>query len=153
MPFEYWARFSPVVRPPFAHSFIISIKNQTQNKLNFQELFEVAGKKGHSPEFKFIEPPNFEYKAAMKQWTKDEMRGKYTVQLTVAGHTFYGEGDLPQSSKHNAAVQAIPVLNQMPDVKASGLSATGAKQDIATLGALPNGKYFFFCLGGYLCVE
>ena len=145
MPFVYLTKFSPVVRPPFSHSFIIGIKSQTQNKLNFQELFEVAGKKGHCPEFKFIEPPNFEYKAAMKQWTKDEMRGKYTVQLTVAGHTFYGEGDLPQSSKHNAAVQAIPVLNQMPDIKTSGLSATGAKQDIATLGALPNGKFFILC--------
>ena len=37
--------------------------------------------------------------------TKDEMRGKYTVQLTVAGQKFVGEADLPQAAKHNAALQ------------------------------------------------
>jgi len=37
--------------------------------------------------------------------TKDEMRGKYTVQLTVAGQKFIGEADLPQAAKHNAALQ------------------------------------------------
>ena len=41
----------------------------------------------------------------MRQWTKDEMRGRYVVELNVEGQKFIGEADLPQSAKHNAAIQ------------------------------------------------
>ncbi len=72
----------------------------------------------------------------MRLWTKDEMRAKYTVQLTLGEHKFIGEADLPQTAKHNAALMAIPVLNVMPDVKSiSGTSAAGGDA-----GLLPNGK-------------
>ena len=110
------------------------------NFFYFQELFELATRKGSNPEFVFLEPPNFEFKPAMRHFTKDEMRAKYVVQLTVAGQKFIGESDMPQSAKHNAAAAAIPVLNSMSDVKPSSSSSsfTAGNTD-PSLGTLPNG--------------
>ncbi len=81
-----------------------------------QELHELATKKGQRVTFKFLEPANFEFKASMRMWTKQEMLGNYRVQLTVGELEFVGHADLPQQAKHNAAVQALPYLNTMPDV-------------------------------------
>ena len=71
--------------------------------------------------FQFLEPFNFEFKHQMRMWSKDEMRGNYRwfqdpktpdlstsfrrVQLNVAGYEFFGQADLPQTAKHNAASQ------------------------------------------------
>ena len=96
----------------------------------------MATRKGANPEFLFLEPENFEFKPAMRLWTRDEMRAKYTVQLTVGEHKFIGEADLPQTAKHNAALLAIPVLNAMPDVKSMSGHATPG----GDAGTLPNGK-------------
>ena len=41
----------------------------------------------------------------MRMWDKKEMIGNYRVQLNVAGYEFYGNAELPQQAKHNAAVQ------------------------------------------------
>merc|ERR1712032_663764 len=48
-------------------------------------------------------------------WSKDEMRGNYRVQLNVAGYEFFGQADLPQTAKHNAASQAMAVVRALPD--------------------------------------
>merc|ERR1711976_371841 len=82
-----------------------------------QELHELATKKGLTAKFKFLEPYNFEFKASMRLWSKEEMRGNYRVQLTVGTMEFMGHADLPQQAKHNASVQALPYLHQMPDIK------------------------------------
>jgi hypothetical protein len=81
-----------------------------------QELHELATKKGVPATFKFLEPFNFEFKASMRLWSKEEMRGNYRVQLTVGTMEFMGHADLPQQAKHNAAVQALPYLNQMANI-------------------------------------
>ena len=70
-----------------------------------QELHELATKKGIEAKFKFLEPFNFEFKSAMRLWSRDEMRGNYKVQLSVAGYEYFGQADLPQQAKHNAAIQ------------------------------------------------
>ena len=44
-----------------------------------QELHELATKKGLTAKFKFLEPYNFEFKASMRLWSKEEMRGNYRV--------------------------------------------------------------------------
>ena len=80
-----------------------------------QELHELATKKGTEVKFRFLEPPNFEFKAAMRLWSKEEMRGNYRVQLLANGLEFYGQADLPQQAKHNAAIQALAMLNRLPD--------------------------------------
>ena len=114
---------------------------------SFQELFEVSQRKGIAPKFVFIEPPNFEFKPAMRVWTKDEMRGRYVVELDLAGQKFRGESDLPQTAKHSAAVQALPVLHAMPDVKPATTASSNAKSvDSATLGLLPNGQLLILCI-------
>merc|ERR1711931_150555 len=82
-----------------------------------QELHELATKKGLTAKFKFLEPYNFEFKASMRLWSKEEMRGNYQVQLTLGTMEFMGHANLPQQAKHNASVQALPYLNQMPDIK------------------------------------
>lgn len=79
------------------------------------ELHEMAVKKGVRVEFKFLEPFNFEFKHQMRMWSKDEMRGNYKVQLNVAGYEFFGQADLPQTAKHNAASQAMAVIRALPD--------------------------------------
>ena len=89
-----------------------------------QELHELATKKGLSPTFKFLEPYNFEFKPSMRLWSKEEMRGNYRVQLTVGTMEFMGHADLPQQAKHNAAVQALPYLHQMPNIKPPSKAAT-----------------------------
>ena len=80
----------------------------------------------------------------MRVWTRDEMRGRYVVELDLAGQKFRGESDLPQTAKHSAAIQALPVLHAMADVKpvpAALASSSNAKSvDSATLGLLPNGQ-------------
>ncbi len=82
-----------------------------------QELHELATKKGVTVKFKFLEPYNFEFKASMRLWSKDEMRGNYRVQLTVGTMEFLGHAEFPQQAKHSASVQALPYLHQMPDIK------------------------------------
>lgn len=72
-----------------------------------QELHELATKKGVEAKFKFLEPFNFEFKSAMRLWSRDEMRGNYKVQLNVAGYEYFGQADLPQQAKHNAAIQVV----------------------------------------------
>ena len=79
-----------------------------------QELYELAIKKGLTVKFKFIEPYNFEFKPNM---SKEEMRGNYKVQLQVGTMEFMGHADLPHQAKHNSAVQALPYLHQIPDIK------------------------------------
>lgn len=79
------------------------------------ELHELAVKKGVRVDFKFLEPFNFEFKHSMRMWSKDEMRGNYKVQLNIAGYEFYGQADLPQTAKHNAATQAMAVVRALPD--------------------------------------
>jgi len=80
-----------------------------------QELHELATKKGLEAKFRFLEPPNFEFKSAMRLWSKEEMRGNYRVQLSINGYEYYGQADLPQQAKHNSAMQALPMLNRIPD--------------------------------------
>ena len=48
----------------------------------------------------------------MRMWDKKEMLGNYRVQLNVAGYEFYGQAELPQQAKHNAAVQALPIVRK-----------------------------------------
>ena len=76
-----------------------------------QELHELATKKGVEAKFKFLEPFNFEFKSAMRLWSRDEMRGNYKVQLSVAGYDYFGQADLPQQAKHNAAIQVMHCSN------------------------------------------
>jgi len=83
------------------------------------ELHELATKKGVKIDFKFLEPYNFEFKHSMRMWSKDEMRGNYRVQLNVAGYEFYGQADLPQTAKHNAASQAMAIVRNLPDPSGS----------------------------------
>ena len=83
-------------------------------------------------DFKFLEPFNFEFKHSMRMWDKKEMLGNYRlvpgpsnpvkiidddcrVQLNVVGYEFYGQAELPQQAKHNAAVQALPIVRNLPD--------------------------------------
>jgi len=84
------------------------------------ELHELAAKKNIIVDFKFLEPYNFEFKASMRMWTKKEMLGNYRVQLNMAGYEFYGQAELPQQAKHNAATQALDVLRKMPANKGEG---------------------------------
>ena len=79
------------------------------------ELHELATKKGVRVDFKFLEPFNFEFKHRMRMWHKKEMLGNYRVQLNVAGYEFYGQAELPQQAKHNAATQAMPIVRNLPD--------------------------------------
>jgi len=79
------------------------------------ELHELATKKGVRVDFKFLEPFNFEFKHSMRMWSKKEMTGNYRVQLNVAGYEFYGQAELPQQAKHNAATQAMPIVRNLPD--------------------------------------
>jgi len=89
------------------------------------ELYEWATKKGVHVDFKFLEPYNFEFKHSMRMWDKKEMLGNYRVQLNVAGYEFYGQAELPQQAKHNAAVQALPIVRNLPDP--TGTAAVVAK--------------------------
>jgi hypothetical protein len=69
----------------------------------------------------------------MRMWKKDEMRGSYTVQLTIAGGEYVGKADLPQLAKHYASEQAIPILESLPDASnVSALLAKGAAAAAAT---------------------
>jgi len=88
------------------------------------ELHELATKKGVRVDFKFLEPFNFEFKHSMRMWSKDEMRGNYRVQLNVAGYEFYGQADLPQTAKHNAATQAMAIVRNLPDPAGSAAVVT-----------------------------
>jgi len=109
-----------------------------------QEIHELATKKGLTVKFKFIEPYNFEFKASMRLWSKEEMRGNYRVQLGVGTMEFMGHADLPQQAKHNASVQALPYLHQMPDIKAPAKAAAipknNAKQATETAAMTKEGK-------------
>ena len=101
------------------------------------QLHELATKKGVEVDFRFLEPFNFNFHKAMRMWKKDEMRGNYTVKLTVAGHEFIGKADLPQMAKHHAAEQAMPVLQQLPD--ASNVAAIHTANKLAENAATPGG--------------
>lgn len=106
-----------------------STKYQTSNERKFSmavtgrrigvtatsELHELATKKGVTVDFKFLEPFNFEFKHSMRMWNKKEMLGNYRVQLNVAGYEFYGQAELPQQAKHNAATQAMAIVRNLPD--------------------------------------
>lgn len=110
-----------------------------------QELHELATKKGLTAKFKFLEPYNFEFKASMRLWSKEEMRGNYRVQLTVGTMEFMGHADLPQQAKHNASVQALPYLHQMPDIKPPAKAAaipknSQSKQATETASMTKEGK-------------
>lgn len=109
-----------------------------------QELHELATKKGLQVKFKFIEPYNFEFKASMRLWSKDEMRGNYRVQLTVGTMEFLGHAEFPQQAKHNASMQALPYLNQMPDIKAPAkavvIPKNSAKQATESASMTKEGK-------------
>ena len=120
-----------------------------------QELHELATKKGLTAKFKFLEPYNFEFKASMRLWSKEEMRGNYRVQLTVAYQAymgtvygtmeFMGHADFPQQAKHNASVQALPYLHQMPDIKPPAKAAaiqksTASKAATETASMTKEGK-------------
>ena len=84
------------------------------------ELHELAAKKNIQVDFKFLEPFNFEFNSSMRLWSKHEMLGNYRVQLNVAGYEFYGQAELPQQAKHNAATQALPVLRTLKTNKCEG---------------------------------
>jgi len=109
-----------------------------------QELHELATKKGLTVKFKFIEPYNFEFKATMRLWSKEEMRGNYRVQLQVGTMEFMGHADLPQQAKHNAAVQALPYLHQLPDIKkaskVAAVPANNKKANTEAASVTPQGK-------------
>merc|ERR1711935_1085890 len=110
-----------------------------------QELHELATKKGLEAKFKFLEPYNFEFKASMRLWSKEEMRGNYRVQLTCGTMEFMGHADLPQQAKHNASVQALPYLNQMPDIKPPSKAAaipknSQSKKETETASMTKEGK-------------
>ena len=110
-----------------------------------QELHELATKKGLTAKFKFLEPYNFEFKASHRLWSKDEMRGNYQVQLNVGTMEFMGYADLPQQAKHNASVQALPNLHQMPDIKPPAKAAaiqksTASKAATETASMTKEGK-------------
>jgi len=97
---------------------IASIPTMTPRKIGVtatSELYEWSTKKGVYVDFKFLEPYNFEFKHSMRMWDKKEMIGNYRVQLNVAGYEFYGNAELPQQAKHNAAVQALPIVRNLPD--------------------------------------
>ena len=64
-----------------------------------QELHELATKKGLTAKFKFLEPYNFEFKASMRLWSKEEMRGNYRVQLTVGMYNFFLDNTVPSPIK------------------------------------------------------
>merc|ERR1719350_2070212 len=84
---------------------LTTISNRRIGVTATSELHELATKKGVRVDFKFLEPFNFEFKHSMRMWNKKEMLGNYRVQLNVAGYEFYGQAELPQQAKHNAATQ------------------------------------------------
>ena len=95
------------------------------------ELHELAAKKNIAIDFKFLEPFNFEFKASMRMWSKKEMLGNYRVQLTVGDEEFYGQAELPQQAKHNAAVQALDKMRKMKANHGEGklIAKPGASQE------------------------
>jgi len=97
------------------------------------ELHELAVKKGVRVDFKFLEPFNFEFKHSMRMWNKKEMLGNYRVQLNVAGYEFYGQAELPQQAKHNAATQAMPIVRNLPDPAGSAAVVTTPLPNIETV--------------------
>ncbi len=99
-----------------------TMKPRSSNMTATSELYEAAAKKCVDINFTFIEPFNFNYHNSMKMWSKAEMRGKYKVKLTVAGKDFYGEGELPQQAKHDAAGHAVPFVRDLP-TPGSGMGA------------------------------
>ena len=57
---------------------------------------------------------------------------------------FMGHADLPQQAKHNAAVQALPYLHQMPDIKkaskVAAVPANNKKANTEAASVTPQGK-------------
>ena len=58
---------------------------------------------------------------------------------------FMGHADLPQQAKHNASVQALPYLNQMPDIKPPSKAAaipknSQSKKETETASMTKEGK-------------
>ena len=56
-----------------------------------------------------------------------------------------GHADLPQQAKHNASVQALPYLNQMPDIKPPSKAAaipknSQSKKETETASMTKEGK-------------
>ena len=89
----------------YINLLLFSLQVQSGEITATQELHELATKKGLQAKFRFLEPPNFEFKSAMRLWSKDEMRGNYRVQLSINGYEYFGQADLPQQvSKSHARI-------------------------------------------------
>jgi len=112
-----------------------TISNRRIGVTATSELHELATKKGVRVDFKFLEPFNFEFKHSMRMWNKKEMLGNYRVQLNVAGYEFYGQAELPQQAKHNAATQAMPIVRNLPDPAGTAAVVTAPPAQDAGLEA------------------
>ena len=94
-------------------------------------LYDYSSKKKIPLEVKWLRPENFKFERSMRMKDKKEMLGNYRVQLNVAGYEFYGDAELPQQAKHNAAVQALKMMN-LPgcgagtEIEAAGTETSGA---------------------------
>ena len=65
--------------------------------------------------------------------------------LSLGTMEFMGHADLPQQAKHNASVQALPYLNQMPDIKPPSKAAaipknSQSKKETETASMTKEGK-------------
>ena len=105
-------------------------KQKKMGKTTTRQLYEYAAQKGFSVEFKFLEPINFQYMRRMRFMERKELIGYYRDQLSGAGQEFYGNFELPQEAKHNAAVQALEILT------AGGAMTGTAAGETESLGAL-----------------
>ena len=88
----------------------LKTKKQKKSDTPTRLLYEWSTKNGVYCDFKFLEPHNFEFKNSMRMWDKKELLGNYQVQLNVAGSKFFGNAELPQQAKHDAALQALEIL-------------------------------------------
>ena len=69
----------------------------------------------------------------------------YYVFFSLGTMEFMGHADLPQQAKHNASVQALPYLNQMPDIKPPSKAAaipknSQSKKETETASMTKEGK-------------
>ena len=66
------------------------------------------------------------------------------MRFQVGTMEFMGHADLPQQAKHNAAVQALPYLHQMPDIKkaskVAAVPANNKKANTEAASVTPQGK-------------
>ena len=69
----------------------------------------------------------------------------YVFFFSLGTMEFMGHADLPQQAKHNASVQALPYLNQMPDIKPPSKAAaipknSQSKKETETASMTKEGK-------------